>query len=58
MSITINLEPDVENQLRERAAQEGQAAEGLAAILLNNFLPVAFSGMSDASDRENEYAMD
>lgn len=38
MSITINLEPDVEVWLRERAAQEGQTAESLAAILLRQQL--------------------
>src|SRR5579862_4972470 len=38
MSLIINLEPEVEARLRERAAQEGQTAEGLAAALLRHEL--------------------
>lgn len=34
MTITINLAPEVEAQLRDAAAQEGQDAEAVAATLL------------------------
>lgn len=34
MTITINLSPEVEAQLRDTAAQEGQEPESVAALLL------------------------
>ena len=34
MTITLNLEPDVESYLREKAAQEGQNEEVVAQSLL------------------------
>ena len=40
MSITVTLPPETEKQLRERAAQSGQSAEGLALKFIEQALGV------------------
>jgi hypothetical protein len=43
MTLTIDLEPEVEQRLREAATQEGMEADAYLRVLIERHLPVAAS---------------